>query len=58
MRAMYTGKEGEVLIWGLTFPRGDAVEIPADNAHARAKVIQHPEFVVEPDTTKPEPKKK
>jgi hypothetical protein len=55
---MYTGKEGEVLIWGLTFPRGDAVEIPADNAHARAKVIQHPEFVVEPDTTKPEPKKK
>ena len=43
------GKEGEVLIWGLTFPRGDAVEIPADNAHARAKVIQHPEFVVEPD---------
>ena len=41
------GKEGEVSIWGLTFPRGEPIEIPAENAHARAKVVTHPEFVVD-----------
>ena len=53
MRAAYMGKEGEVTIWGLTFPRGEAVEIPDSNTHARAKVVTHPEFVVD-DAGKPE----
>ena len=56
MRAMYMGKEGEVAVWGLTFPHGEAVEIPASNVQARAKVINHPEFVVEPDEA-PKPTK-
>jgi len=59
MRAAYMGKEGEVSIWGLTFPRGEPVEIPASNTAARSKVLNHPEFVVEPDVApKPERAKK
>ena len=52
------GAEGSVTVWGLTFPRGEAVDIPASNTHARAKVVNHPEFVVEPDKVeKPADKK-
>lgn len=57
MRAAYMGKEGEVSIWGLTFPRGEAVEIPESNAQARDKVIGHPEFVVDEVAKTKAPKK-
>lgn len=40
------GKEGEVSIFGLTFPRGEAVTIPADNQAALAKIATHPEFEI------------
>lgn len=60
MRAMYMGKEGEVTIFGLTFPRGEAVDVPESNAHARLKLPKHPEFVIDeaPSASKPEKSKK
>lgn len=46
MKATYNGPEFAVSIFGLTFPKGEARDIPADNKDALAKLPAHPEFEV------------
>lgn len=47
MQAVYIGPENETEIFGLVFPRGQAVEVT--DAHAQEKLRWHPLFEVKGD---------